>query len=222
VDWLHSADQGVAADFFGNLLCHLVDKHMPGNTLVLRCAALWQEIQGLYEDLGITDRLQNLTIGMLRKSGKSPKLRASAAQTRALIGCAHRLATRLLDPADPLEQAMLVAATSLNECYSCLAGDSIFWEDLLPLHSRLFAAQLVALEACGDGTKWKVKPKLHLFLEMCSEGSKPSLVWTYRDEDFGGSCATMARRRGGLQKPGATSANLLTKFRIKNPAPRIR
>ena len=57
---------------------------------------------------------------------------------------------------------------------------------------------------------WKIKPKLHLFLELCSvERTRPSLCWNYRDEDFGGSVARLARRRGGLLSASAFSRNLI-------------
>ena len=222
VDWLHSADQGVTGDFLGNLFYYLVTAKLPGPNEKARCAELWQEIQNLYVHLGIADRLQNLTIGMLiKKAGGYPKLRASAAQTRALVKVAKQLVHKYLSTDVLAEQAMTVACDALHECYDSLSSSSIFWQDILPQQSRRFAAQLVALETYTGGQRWRVKPKLHLFLEMCSEGSQPSKVWTYRDEDFGGSCAQQARRRGGLHKPAATSKTLLTKFRIKNPVPRI-
>ena len=226
VDWLHSADLGITPDFLGNLFYYLMMHHMPGRNKPERTAELWKEIQGLYEQLDITDRLQNSTTTMIiKKSGKSPKLRASAAQARALVKVAQELVQRHLRMDNPMEQAMIVATKALFECYQSLSSSSIFWEDILPVQSRKFASQFVALEAqsreAGED-RWRVKPTLHLFLEMCSEGSQPSKVWTYRDEDFGGSCAQQARRRGGLQKPAATSKTLLTKFRIKNPLPRIR
>ena len=63
-----------------------------------------------------------------------------------------------------------------------------------------FALQYVSVRnahADVDPTAWRVKPKLHMFLELCSEGSHPAKFWNYRDEDWGGSVARMARGRGG-------------------------
>ena len=65
--------------------------------------------------------------------------------------------------------------------------------------------------------RFRVKPKMHLFLELCISGSKPSLSWTYRDEDFGGTAAQLSRRRGGLLSAKATSHNFLLRFRLKQP-----
>ena len=45
------------------------------------------------------------------------------------------------------------------------------------------------------GKLWVFKPKFHLF-----QGGNLGLLWTYRDEDFGGSIAHTARRRGGFDQ----------------------
>ena len=116
---------------------------------------------------------------------------------------------------------MKVGAHHLNRCYRALSSEEIFHGPVLVENSRKFAAQLVALEAASEKPFWKVKPKLHLFLELCFAEGKPSLCWTYRDEDFGGSCAQMSRRRGGLVNPSATSASLLQRFMIRQPMIRL-
>ena len=87
-----------------------------------------------------------------------------------------------------------------------------------------FAIRYVGLhDFCNhvDDLSWRIKPKLHLFLHICSDNSLPRLTWTYRDEDFGGSVARMARRRGGCLRCGSTSSAVLTKFKISNKCIRI-
>lgn len=226
-DWLHAVDQGVAADFLGNFLYYLVkNRKVPGNTEAARCTTLWSWVLQYYDEHNVQDRLQNLTMSMLCKSrARSPKLRSSAAQCRALVPFAVALAMRpgVLNEAYDVEIAMRAAAQHLHQCYEALSSRSVFWEDVLRTSSRRFAAQYVALEedaGIGEGP-WKVKPKMHMFLELCSDGSRPSLFWTYRDEDFGGSCAAWARRRGGLLRAGSTSATLLSRFKLKSSIPRI-
>ena len=105
------------------------------------------------------------------------------------------------------------------ECYEALHGAGDF-VDGLTLHSRLFALQFVALEEHVPAT-WRVKPKLHQFLELCTDGGLSSANWNYRDEDFGGACSGMARRRGGHLGPKSTSENLLTRFVLRTPLPRF-
>ena len=117
-----------------------------------------------------------------------------------------------------MESAAREAAKHLDDCYKSLSSETADWRQNLLEHSKGFAAHFVALEQAANHKKrWRIRPKLHLFLELCSEGGRPSLCWTYRDEDFGGSCAHMSRRRGGLLRPAATSKHMLRRFAIKQP-----
>ncbi len=224
IDWLHCADQGVAADYLGNLLLLLTSK-LPGRNKKQRTSALWEKVQQYYKTHKVQDKLQNLTITMLCQPKKAPKLRASAAQCRALVPCAWELAVELLFDADPVESAAKNGMYHLNQCYSSLSHQSMFALDVLRQHSMKFALIYVALEALqlkgNKGNAWKVKPKLHLFLELCSEGSKPQTFWNYRDEDYGGSVAKTSRRRGGLLSAKAFSSNLPNKFKMQTPVVRI-
>ena len=91
-------------------------------------------------------------------------------------------------------------------------------------HSTKFALLYVGLHENMNPTNaklWRLKPKLHQFLHLCSEGGIPSKTWTYRDEEFGGSVARLARRRGGMLRPQATSAKVLWSFATQCKAVRI-
>ena len=92
-------------------------------------------------------------------------------------------------------------------------------------HSRTFALLQVALETHAEqhnSLNWYVKPKLHMFQEMCEFGStRPATCWTYRDEDFGGSVASYAWRRGGALTAVSVSSMVLIKFRAKHNVPHI-
>ena len=152
---------------------------------------------------------------MLKQPKKAPKLRSSAAQCRALVPFAVMEANRLLNDAVPHEAAAKIGMHHLGQCYAALSHDSIFAADALKENSVRFALQYVALELYANHPKnWRIKPKLHLFLHMCSEGSRPSCCWTYRDEDWGGSVSSRSRRRGGLLSAQAFSSNLLDRFRM--------
>ena len=161
---------------------------------------------------------------MIRQKGKPPKLRGYAAQVRQLVPFARLLAEELLDPTNPVENAVIVGMYQLQQCYQCLSADGVWSPFILHEHSTKFALQYVALETAHAGSRerlWRIKPKLHLFLELCREGSKPSMFWCYRDEDFGGSIARLARRRGGLCSAQGMSSNMLNRFRMQ-PVIRVR
>ncbi len=148
-DWLHAVDQGVAADFTGNVFWHLVKDRrlLPGNTEKERCKNLWMRVQEFYAANQVGDRLQNLTIGMFCKQGGTPKLCSSAAHCRALVPFLRSLQSHagLLDATNNVHIAMRAAVVELNECYQALSSNNIFGEDILRVFSRKFVAQYVAL-----------------------------------------------------------------------------
>ena len=221
IDWLHAVDQGIAADWMGSLFTLALTK-MPGRSKEAKVTVLWDKAQEYYGRRRIEDRLQNLTPKMIKQEHKSPKLRCSAACCRALIGFGKELVDELFvaDPS-PVEEAARVGMHSLDMCYRCLSNAVIFSHELLRDSAFRFAQQFCALDTM-DRNLWRVKPKLHLFLELCIETGRPTTCWTYRDEDWGGSVAKMSRRRGGLLSTAAYSSNLLDRFRMQQPMIRMR
>lgn len=220
IDWLHVCDQGVTADFLANLFVLVMDK-LPGANKKARCLELWRRVQEFYEEHQVADRLQTLVLSMIQQVRKAPKLRCSAAQRRALVPFGVKISELLADD-NAVELSAKQAMKHLNQCYRALSTSSIFDTYVLQENSVKFALLYTALEASADGTRsWRVKPKLHLFMHLCSDGSKPALYWNYRDEDWGGSVAKMSRRRGGLLSAKAFSENLLQRFRMHQPVLRM-
>ena len=58
-------------------------------------------------------------------------MRASAAEARALIPFALKLANEVLDDANPFHAAMNSAAFHVLHCYQSLSKESICWEDVV-------------------------------------------------------------------------------------------
>ena len=221
-DWLHAVDLGVACDFAGNCLRTLTDK-FDGRNKRMRVAEMWNDIQTFYAANDVSDRLQCLVPSMIQQPKKGPKLRASAAVVRGFVPYLDEAAARLLSDADPVEHAVKTAAKHLHECYRLLRNDAVWAPAGLEHHSMRFCQLYVALsDAHEDPWLWRIKPKLHVFLELCREDSKPAKFWTYRDEDFGGSVARMSRRRGGKISASAFSRNVLERFKLKQPIIRVR
>ena len=225
IDWLHCMDQGVAQNFLGSFFMELVrwpaPRMLAGGTMKLRCQALWGEMHLWYQATGVKDTLQNLTLTMLQQRGKQPKLRANAAQVRALVPFACVLAQRLLVAhRSQKELAILTAARLLYDCYRSLSSQTPDRAELLDRSSRRLALQLVALERVSPNG-WRFKPKVHLMQELAMERADPSKSWVYRDEDWGGTAAKLSRRRGGMFRPKGTSRILLSRFRMKSRFPRI-
>ena len=223
MDWLHCADLGCTADFIGNFFHEVLPK-FAGASKKERCASLFQEMQAHYDETGVEDRYDCMLPTFFEPDSGPYKLRGSAAKIRALVPFVWHLAQEILDINVPKEAALRQAAFHLHEVYNALSASHPDPCAHMRLHGTRFAIQYVGLhDFCNpeDDYSFRIKPKLHLFLHICSDSSLPRLTWTYRDEDFGGSVARMARRRGGLLRCGATSASTLTKFKISNKCIRI-
>ncbi len=224
VDWLHAVDQGVGADFVGNVFESLLHK-LPGSTIAKRCKALADKTWKYYAREGTQDQLKELKYKTFKRSSKNkpPKVKGSAAQVRALIPFVKELAEDLVDDTVPKEVAIKVAARHLSNCYQALSNSSAACRDEAFYHSsRDFALQYHALYLTGDGVSFRAMPKTHLFLELCSQpGVVPNKFWCYRDEDFGGPVARQSKMKGRWRHLTAFSGHAFDMFAMKNPVPRI-
>ena len=193
VGWLHVADFGIAADWLGQLFTVLLSK-WSGHNVRERCDALWTRIHDLYTVFPAAARLDAFNLNMLSSNKASPKHRAYGAETRGLVPFARPLAMEMLNDSDAIEQAMKQTTLELSACYDCLSQDAPFAADKLADHCRRFCALWVSLES--QPKTFRVKPKLHLFQELCEmhAAGRPTAHWTYRDEYFGGSMASLGRR----------------------------
>ena len=131
----------------------------------------------------------------------------------------HRMAQELLSRDDHFEEAVLATTENLWGCYECLS--TTVDHSTLATNCCRFATVWVALEEMNAG--FRVKPKLHLFQELCemTGPTQPSAHWTYMDEDFGGSMIGLARRRGGHKTPGSTGHPVISRFTARYPLPKL-
>jgi hypothetical protein len=224
IDWLHAVDLGVLPDFLGNLFHYIVEHKLVGDNRKQKVGILYALIVEFYKSHPeVESRLDNLTPEMIRSKAVAPKLRAKAAEARGLVEFAVGICKKFLDEEVPFEQALKMAAHHMALCYSCLTEKSIFSEDLLRENCRRFCLLYVALSDASENPIFRVKPKMHMFQELCEMGgaSRPVLHWTYRDEDFGGFVAKLARRRGGKHSVAAQSRAILRRFAGKYRIPRF-
>lgn len=213
LDWLHVADLGVSANFLGSLLLLFQTKY-PGNNIGTRCSEMYLDLNQWYVDNGIESKLDQLTPLMLKPAKGFPHLRGKGAEVRALIPWAQIMAQRLLSDAVPLENTAKAAMAHLHACYNCLSHAN-FDSNVLQVNSRKFALLYVALEEMHP-ERWHVVPKLHMFQEMNEMSpTRPSCVWGYRDESFGGYLAGLCRLKGGACSPLAQGRTMLLKFQAR-------
>ena len=222
-DWLHCSDLGVAADMAGNAFW-ILQSLLPGRSQAARVEVLNDRLQSWYEAEKIEERIDRLLPSHFIQPDKGFKLRGSAAKTRAIVPFVHAMAESLLSDADPVQAALKSAAFSLHQVYCTLSEESFMAPDIAREHSIRFACQWVALYRHlnhVDARQFRLKPKLHLWLHLCSDGCRPSRFWVYRDEEFGGSVARRAHRRGGILSVQALSRTVLQRFWMQCPAFRL-
>ena len=220
IDWLHCADQGVTSVFLGGLFHWVLCQRAYGPNEEVRCAQLWLDIQGYYRQEHVQDKLHNLTVSMIKPKTGSIELTGSGAQIRSLVPFGKALVDAWDEPLGPEAFAARSSMRHLSRCYEFLRADMPPQQDSLLDNGLAFHASLLVLHGINS-KRWQVRPKLHMFLELCAEQGPPSSSWNYREESFGGTVSHQAHRRGGFSTPLAMSRSVLTKFCAKEALPRL-
>ena len=220
IDWLHCADQGVTAVFLGGLFHMFLSDRTYGNNEEDRCARLWASIQDFYNREQTPDRLHNLTVTMVKPKRGAIELSGSGAQVRSLVPFAKEMVDGWAEPLDVEAFTARSCMRHLARCYFFLQHNLQPQADSLLDNALAFHAGLLVLHGL-HAKRWQLRPKLHMFLELCSEQGPPSSSWNYREESFGGSVSHQAHRRGGFSTPLGMSRGVLTKFCAKESLPRL-
>ena len=157
------------------------------------------------------NKLDNLTSNMLSPNARSPKLRCYGSEANGLVPVARHLAEELLVGDDVMAGTIKQATLNLCACYDALSSRAP--ADQLSDNCRKFCTLWVALEE-HEPEIFRIKPKMHLMQELCEmePNSRPSLHWTYRDEEFGGTVAALGRRLGGPNTAASVGVQTLLKF----------
>ena len=225
IDWLHTADLGVAQDFLANAMFLMCSK-MDGQNHDVRVQQIFADTTDCYAANKVENRLSALTALMIRKAAtKSPKLRSKAGEARDLVDWASAAADKYLQGfgSSSEEEACRLAAKHFQSCYHCLST-ARFESGTLRFHAVQFLKLYVALEAAvgEESCRWRFKPKFHLWLHVCEQAqSSPALWWTYRDESFGGTIAQISRSKGGAEGAHPMPLNVLTKFCAQHMVPQL-
>ena len=187
-----------------------------------RVTVLDQMLQAWYQRNGIVDRLDSLIPALFAPDRQTTgyKLRSSAAVVRAIIPWVHEVCQMLLSPLDPIQGAARAASECLLKVYETLRESGFDQDSIASDQSTRFALLHLALHDRlhpENDRAFRLKPKMHMWLHMCSDGSRPARFWCYRDEEFGGAVAGRAKRRGGVRSASALSRNVLHRFWMQHP-----
>lgn len=218
LDWLHIVDLGVAQDIIGNFFHEVVLGGLPGSNKKERLQQLWVKIKAYYAENKTPSKLGELTLEMFERAGKSPKLRSKGGECRHLVPFCASLGRELAY----LGEHWQTVSQLLDLLLSCAqhAAAVPFSSADLATDSRklcvLWKKLKDAAEAEGSWA-WTMKPKVHLFQELCEykaeQFGSPELFWTYADESFCGFMAKAAKRRGGQNFAATVPERLLNRYR---------
>ena len=191
---------------------------------VKRLQTLWAELKEWYEtnQVHTGERLTKLTPKMVKREKTWPKLKAKAASVRALVPFMKMMGQKFaVGDQQEVRTCMAVMLDNMAAMYESLAHNDVHPE-LLPRHCQAFCSCLVALEQALPGI-FRFKPKVHMVQELCEMSGPvcPALLWTYRDESFGGSIAACAKRRGGGKTPKGVAFHSLQTFTTTHRLPFI-
>lgn len=221
LDWLHINDLGVSQDVAGNVFAMAIGASgLPGRNQEERLHCLWTKLKVWYKKNSIPVRLDDLTLEMFYGKGSKPnKLRAKGGETRQLVPFLAEFAQEM----SHVNETWAMVARLCHELHQCAkeAASTPFVPEKLASSSRkvcaLWANLAAAEEARGNFVTWKIKPKFHLFQELCEYKSQlfgsPELFWCYMDESWCGFMAKSAKRRGGSNPIAAVPERLLNRFR---------
>ena len=161
IDWLHACDLGVAQDFLANLIYFLLDR-FPGASKDKRLSSVFRSMQSFYRRYSVDNRLDTLTMGMLRKTDKK--------QTKSQLPSLEQLLEKpeaLLDKSNTFENTIFQATLQLNACYSLLSRDLWNPQELAIAGQRFLLLYVSLCDSDPEGMFWRFKPKHHLFQELC-------------------------------------------------------
>lgn len=214
IDWLHCVDQGTCSDTLGNIFHYFLPR-LDGANQRDKVKTLFLKMLEFYKRKNVDSQFQDLTLLMIVQPKKGPKLRARAAEARALVPFARELAEAYCDEEKPKDVAVRAVARKLEAVYDQLSG-AVYVAERMSQAIREFLLLYKSLsdisKAEGKVRLWKIKPKHHLMAEIGMTADLPSLNWCYRDEDFGGTCAKLCRRRGGKNSVLSTGKAFLLKY----------
>ena len=223
IDVLHACDLGSTQEIIGNILYESLGKYAKGKSRKNKLQDLIIKIKQHYKLMCTSNRINTLTMDMIKRDAKPPRLRAKGAETRHLVPFALEVAkANYEETKSPQDLCVVNLASSLLDFYMCL-GTSPFPKKECSAAARKIVNVYTSLstEAENHGqSAWKKKQKNHMFLELweyqSTELGDPMTFWTYRDEDFVGLVADIGGSRGGVGRAATTPQRVVDRVRALN------
>ena len=122
IDVLHALDLGVSQEAIGNCLWEFLSCGILAGNQGHKLNQLWERLKVHYKTLQTPSQLQNLTLEMLRRPNKGPKLAAKGAETRGMVPFAFECAREMHSHCQTTHSLTVVHSLSnFLEFYTLLA-----------------------------------------------------------------------------------------------------
>lgn len=204
-DVMHVCDLGICLHVIANVLWTVVYQDMPGANRHANFEQLWQRMQELYGELGLSYSMSKFELKQITDPDSPhsdyPHLRqVRAAETRHLLKVVAALALER-DNGCQTHRHRTEMCKSLVCFYNVLEsnGQYIKEQDQSIIQGALANFQLhyqwLAKNALQHGQLlWSVVPKFHFFEHLVEQAAfeNPKLFWVYSGEDFVGRLCRIA------------------------------
>ena len=221
IDMLHAVDLGIAQEIVGNVFFEALGSFAPGKNRKLQLDELVVRMKDHYSRMRTRNRMTHLTMDMVRRDGKAPRLRAKGAETKHIVPFALEIATaQYAANEDDHAMNVLQCVSGLLDFYMASGLRPYPWK-LAQDACRTVSTAYVKLHAEADANDvlaWRIKPKLHIFMELglyqTSELGDPESYWAYADEDHMGTVHQLTASRGGPSGPASAAVRVIERSRV--------
>ena len=161
VDVLHTCDLGITQDVCGNALFEIAGEL--GGSRADAVSALWASLRLYYKEFKPPCQLSALTVEMMVRPTKQPRLRAKGAEIRHLLPWVVLLCHEHSSGDHNEVRRCMVSA--LFDFYQAMAADT--WDPTSAKASGFRFLQLYkSLSDESGGERWLLRPKSHLLAEL--------------------------------------------------------
>ena len=155
---------------------------------------------------------------MIKLDNKGPRFRGNGAETRHLVLFGYELTSAMQEHLPNTLHLTLEALMKHLMTFYMTFGCVPFGKEVASSSAKNVCLLYSGLsKRAGDPRFWKIKPKMHLFIELAEyqvlEVGDPSKFWTYLDEDFMGVISKYAAARGGGRRASTIPTSVMDKYR---------
>ena len=215
---LHALDLGVSQDLEGNVLWEYLTKFAEGRTLKVKVEALWDMLRAHYQATRTANRVQTLTLEMVKQDKKGPKMRTKGAETRGLMPFAVEVAMLMHEqrPND-YTKTVLMCTSAMFDFYMLMSMSPYNAKEGADACRKFCLLYKALNDQQTNPLLWRMKPKVHMFQELAEYSAEtmgnPATFWNYKDEDFVGWVAKLARARVGPKQGATTAKAVFSRYR---------